>query len=61
MGGAFAALIETDEAYLRQVLEGMAPVRPALSRKTSEAFGQGTSDIWFRMQEDHDLWLSSLH
>jgi plasmid maintenance system antidote protein VapI len=31
-----------------------------MSLKISEAFGQGSSDIWFRVQTDHDAW-KALH
>ena len=30
-----------------------------MSLKVSEALGQGTSGIWFRMQNDYDFWHAS--
>jgi len=27
-----------------------------MSIKISEAFGQGSPDIWFRLQNDYDFW-----
>lgn len=55
----FAAQLGVTESYLRGVLESRESVTPELSRKISEAFGQGSSDIWFRVQQDHDEWVAA--
>lgn len=55
----FPAQLGVTESHLRGVLESRESVTPELFRKISEAFGQGSSDIWFRVQEDHDERVSS--
>jgi len=37
-------------------LHEKAGVTPEMSIKISEAFGQGSPDIWFRLQNDYDFW-----
>lgn len=44
---------------LSRVLNGHAGITPLMSLKLSEAFGQGSSDIWFRMQNEYDFWHAS--
>jgi len=53
---AFAKHIGVSRVMLSRVLNERAGVTPEMSLKISEAFGQGSSDIWFRVQTDHDAW-----
>jgi antitoxin HigA-1 len=55
----FAAYIGVSRVALSRVLNGRAGVTAEMSIKISEAFGQGTSAIWFRMQAEHDFWQAS--
>jgi len=56
---AFAAHIGVSRVALSRVLNQRAGITPEMSLKISEAFGQGSSDIWFKMQNDHDFWHAS--
>ena len=57
--GQFADHIGTSRNTLSRILNKRAGVTPEMSLRISEAFGQGSSDIWFRMQNDHDFWQAS--
>jgi addiction module HigA family antidote len=52
----FAAHIGVSRVALSRVVNCRAGFTPEMSLKVSEALGQGTSGIWFRMQNTHDLW-----
>jgi addiction module HigA family antidote len=52
----FAAHIGVSRVTLSRVVNCRARFTPEMSLKVSEALGQGTSGIWFRMQNTHDLW-----
>jgi len=56
---AFAKHIGVSRVTLSRVLNERAGITPAMSLKISEAFGQGSSGIWFRMQTDYDFWQAS--
>jgi antitoxin HigA-1 len=53
---AFAAHIGVSRVALSRVLNEKAGVTPEMSIKISEAFGQGSPDIWFKLQNDFDFW-----
>ena len=55
----FAAHIGVSRVTLSRVLNGRAAITPEMSIRISQAFGQPSSDIWFRMQNTHDFWLVS--
>ena len=52
----FAAHIGVSRVTLSRVVNCRAGFTAEMSLKVSEALGQGTSGIWFRMQNAHDLW-----
>jgi addiction module HigA family antidote len=52
----FAAHIGVSRVALSRVVNCRAGFTPEMSLKVSEALGQGSSGIWFRMQNTHDLW-----
>ncbi len=52
----FAAHIGVSRVTLSRILNGRAGFTPEMSLKVSEALGQGSSGIWFRMQTTHDFW-----
>jgi addiction module HigA family antidote len=52
----FAAHIGVSRVTLSRVLNERAGITPEMSLKISEAFGQGSSDIWFKVQNDYDFW-----
>ncbi len=52
----FAAHIGVSRVQLSRVINGHAGVTPELSIKLSEAFGQPTPDLWFKMQNKYDFW-----
>jgi addiction module HigA family antidote len=56
---AFAAHIGVSRVTLSRVVNCRAGFTPEMSLKVSEALGQGTSGIWFRMQNDYDFWHAS--
>lgn len=56
---AFAAHIGVSRVTLSRIVNCRAGFTPGMSLKVSEALGQGTSGIWFRMQNEHDLWHAS--
>jgi addiction module HigA family antidote len=52
----FAAHLGVSRVTLSRVLNGRAGVTPAMSIKISEAFGQDSPDLWFKVQNAHDFW-----
>jgi addiction module HigA family antidote len=55
----FAAQNHIDGASLASVIRCEAGVTEEMSRRISKAFGQGDSEIWFRMQQSHHEWQKS--
>lgn len=55
----FAAHIGVSRVTLSRVINGRAGITPEMSIRLSQAFGQPSSDIWFRMQAKHDFWHAS--
>ncbi len=56
---AFAEHIGVSRVTLSRVINQRAAITPEMSIKLSQAFGQPTSDIWFRIQGDYDFWHAS--
>ena len=56
---AFADHIGVSRVTLSRVINCRAGITPEMSIKLSQAFGQPTSDIWFRIQGDYDFWQAS--
>jgi addiction module HigA family antidote len=52
----FAAYLGISRVTLSRVLNGRAGISAEMSIRISEAFGQGSSDIWFKMQNAYDFW-----
>jgi addiction module HigA family antidote len=52
----FAAHIGVSRNTLSRILNERAAITAEMSMRLSEAFGQPTSDIWFRMQNKYDFW-----
>jgi antitoxin HigA-1 len=52
----FAAHIGVSRVTLSRVINGRAGITAEMSIKLSEAFGQGQSNIWFKMQNAYDFW-----
>jgi addiction module HigA family antidote len=55
----FAAHIGVSRVTLSRVINGHAGITPEMSIKLSEAFGQKSPDLWFKMQGDYDFWHAS--
>jgi len=55
----FAVHIGVSRVALSRVLNEKAGVTPEMSIKISEAFGQDSPDIWFKLQNDYDFWRAS--
>jgi addiction module HigA family antidote len=55
----FAAHIGVSRVTLSRIVNCRAGFSPEMSLKVSEALGQGSSGIWFRMQNAHDFWHAS--
>jgi addiction module HigA family antidote len=55
----FAAHIGVSRVTLSRVINGRARITAEMSIKLSQAFGQPSSDIWFKMQNAHDFWHAS--
>ena len=55
----FAAHIGVSRVTLSRVANGRAGITADMSIRLSQAFGQPSSDIWFKMQADHDFWQAS--
>jgi addiction module HigA family antidote len=53
---AFAAHLGVSRVALSRVLNCRAGITAAMSIRISEAFGQKSPDLWFRMQNTHDFW-----
>jgi len=56
---AFASHIGVSRVALSRVLNEKAAITPEMSIRISEAFGQDSPDIWFKLQNDHDFWRAS--
>jgi addiction module HigA family antidote len=56
----FAEYIGVSRVALSRVLNGRAGITPEMSIKISQAFGQPSTDLWFKMQNAHDFW-QALH
>jgi len=54
--GEFAAHIGVARNTVSRILNERAGITPEMSIRISEAFGQPTADIWYKMQTDHDFW-----
>ncbi len=52
----FAAHIGVSRVALSRVLNQRAGVTPEMSIRISEAFGQDSPDLWFKLQGDYDFW-----
>jgi addiction module HigA family antidote len=52
----FAAHIGVSRVTLSRVINGRARITAEMSIKLSQAFGQPSGDIWFKMQNTHDFW-----
>jgi addiction module HigA family antidote len=52
----FAKHIGVARGTLSRILNERAGITPEMSIRIAQAFGQPSSDIWFRVQGDHDFW-----
>lgn len=52
----FAAHIGVSRVTLSRMLNERAGITAEMSIKLSEAFGQASPDLWFRMQAAYDFW-----
>jgi addiction module HigA family antidote len=52
----FAAHIGVSRNTLSRILNGRAAVTPEMSIRLSEALGQPTASLWFKMQNKYDFW-----
>jgi addiction module HigA family antidote len=52
----FAKHIGVARGALSRIMNCRAGITPEMSIRLSQAFGQPTSDIWFKMQNDYDFW-----
>ena len=55
----FARHLGISRVTLSRILHERAGVTPEVSIRLSEAFGQSSPDIWFKMQNDYDFWQAS--
>jgi addiction module HigA family antidote len=55
----FATHIGVSRVTLSRVINCRAGITPEMSIRLSEAFGQKSPDIWFKMQNDYDFWQAS--
>jgi addiction module HigA family antidote len=55
----FAEHIGVSRVALSRIVNCRAGITPEMSIKLSQAFGQPTLDIWFRMQNAYDFWQAS--
>ena len=55
----FAAHIGVSRVTLSRVLNCRAGITPEMSIRLSQAFGQESPDIWFKMQNAYDFWQAS--
>ena len=54
--GEFAEHIGVSRNTLSRILNERAAITPEMSIRLSEAFGQPTANIWFKMQNAYDFW-----
>lgn len=52
----FAAHIGVSRVTLSRIINGRARITADMSIKLSQAFGQPSPDLWFKMQNTHDFW-----
>ena len=52
----FSAHIGVSRVNLSRVINCRAGITAEMSIKLSEAFGQDSPDIWFKMQNAYDFW-----
>jgi len=52
----FADHIGVSRVTLSRIINGRARITADMSIKLSQAFGQPSGDIWFKMQNTHDFW-----
>jgi addiction module HigA family antidote len=55
----FAAHIGVHRTTLSQVVNEKGGITAEMSIRLSEAFGQDSPDLWFKMQNAHDFWIAS--
>lgn len=55
----FARHIGIARVSLSRILNGHAGITAAVSIKLSEAFGQKSPELWFKMQNYYDFWQAS--
>jgi addiction module HigA family antidote len=55
----FAAHIGVSRVTLSRVINCRAGITPEMSIKLSQAFGQKSPDLWFKLQNDYDFWRAS--
>jgi addiction module HigA family antidote len=55
----FAAHIGVSRVTLSRVINGHAGISPEMSIRLSQAFGQKSPDLWFKLQNDYDFWKAS--
>ncbi|NYF78161.1 HigA family addiction module antitoxin [Granulicella arctica] len=58
-GRQTARRVGISRVNLSRILNEKAGISAELSIKLSQAFGQPTADIWFKMQNAYDFWQSS--
>jgi addiction module HigA family antidote len=52
----FAAHIGVSRVTLSRIINQRAGITAEMSIKLSQAFGQPSPDLWFKMQNDYDFW-----
>jgi antitoxin HigA-1 len=57
--GDFAAHIGIARNTLSRIVNERAGITPEVSIRISQAFGQPSGDIWYKMQTDYDYWKAS--
>ena len=57
--GEFAEHIGVSRNTLSRIVNERAGITPEMSIRVSQAFGQPSGDIWYKMQTDHDYWKAS--
>jgi addiction module HigA family antidote len=55
----FAAHLGVSRVALSRVVNCRAGITAEMSIRISQAFGQPSPDIWFKMQNAHDFWHAS--
>jgi addiction module HigA family antidote len=56
---AFAAYLGVSRVNLSRVLNCRAGITAEMSIRISQAFGQDSPDIWFKMQNAYGFWQAS--